>query len=257
MSESDDGDEGVQVVVVENQSTTDKAKRIIPRERAVKIWTDELGNPSATFQWNPSDHENFVCGVCKDHPVIRCKAMTLRQHCKRNKHKDALRDMLGLPPAAAAAGAEEEEPTLVRQSAVFAHSGTRKKAVQNKKKKTKKRSPSPLVFSEGDDDEEIPSPLLPPSPPPQPARKRDREPKNKIAKKAPKKKKKQEEEEEEEEEHEHAVIAPVSKNLDADWQRYLAKHLGPKQREALFEKRLRKIMDEFENGAGGSGAKKK
>jgi hypothetical protein len=221
----------------------DKAKRIIPRERAVKIWTTELGNPASTFQWDPNNHRQFKCGVCHDTPVIRCKAMTLRQHCKRNKHVEALKRFVG---GKKHHEEEPEEKPLVKQAAVF--STTTSSSKKPAKKKTKVAPPPPEPSEdEQDGEEEVQVEKKKKKKAPAP-KKRERAPKKP---KSPQKKKKQKTPVDEEEEDSDAIdIAPVSRDLEDDWKRYVAKNLGPKQREAMFARRLRRIMDEFENGGG-------
>ena len=254
--EADDqeGEEGVEAGQDDEArriAAEDKELRIIPRDRAVKIWTTELGNPAATFQWDPANHREFKCGVCWDKPSIRCKAMTLRQHCKRNKHTEALKDLVG--GGGAGKKEEEEERPLVKQAAVFAGS--------NKKKK-KKVAPPPEPSDDDDEQDEEEEVVVEiknkakkkKTPPPAP-KKRERAPpppkkkKKKTTTPSPKKKNKKQKVVDEENDDDAMIdIAPVSRDLEDDWKRYVAKNLGPKQREAMFSRRLRKIMDEFENG---------
>lgn len=211
----------------------DKELRIIPRERALKIWTTELGNPAATFQWDPANHREFKCGVCHDTPVIRCKAMTLRQHCKRNKHVEALKGLVG--------GKEQEEKPLVKQAAVFVQGS-------NKKKKTKVAPPTPPPEPSDEEEEEVQveSKKKKKKRTPVP-KKRERPPPTKKPKSPKKKKQKTPVDDDEEDSDDVMVdIAPVARDLEDDWKRYVAKNLGPKQREAMFARRLRRIMDEFE-----------
>lgn len=208
----------------------DKELRIIPRERALKIWTTELGNPAATFQWDPANHREFKCGVCHDTPSIRCKAMTLRQHCKRNKHIEALKGLVG---GKKKQEEEPEEKPLVKQAAVFVQGSSKKPA------KKKKVAPPPEP-SEEDEEEVQVEKKKKKTPVP---KKRERAP----AKKPKSSKKKQKTPVDEEQEDSDVIdIAPVVRDLEDDWKRYVAKNLGPKQREAMFARRLRRIMDEFE-----------
>jgi hypothetical protein len=263
--EEDDqeGEEGVEEgedAKARRIAAEDKELRIIPRDRAVKIWTTELGNPAATFQWDPDNHREFKCGVCYDTPSIRCKAMTLRQHCKRNKHTEALKGLVG---RGGGNKEEEEEKPLVKQAAVFSVA-----AVQgsNKKKTAKKKrvTPPPEPSDDDDDDEQdeeeevkvkgnTKKATKKKKTPPPPVKKRERAPHPpKKAKKnstpSPKKKKQKAVEEDQDRVDDDDVIdiAPVSRDLEDDWKRYVAKNLGPKQREAMFARRLRRIMDEFE-----------
>lgn len=254
--EADDqeGEEGVEEgedAKARRIAAEDKELRIIPRERAVKIWTAELGNPAATFQWDPANHRQFKCGVCFDTPVIRCKAMTLRQHCKRNKHTEALKVMVGRGGEGGGKKEEEEEERpLVKQAAVFVQGMS-----SNKKKKNKNIVPSPEPSEEEEEEvvvaeiEKKKKKKTPPAP-----KKRERAPKRTEKKKnnTPSPKKKKQKPVEEEDDRDDVIdIAPVSRDLEDDWKRYVAKNLGPKQREAMFARRLSKIMDEFENGGGG------
>jgi len=232
-------------------TATAKAKRIITYDAAIRVWTQELGYNKESFIWSADDPENFICGICpvskkdKTPKSMRCKTFTIKQHCGREKHKEAWKGITsddGVVPVSSPQ--KSERAPVVRQSSVFAGRSAGGGAGGSGGGGSKKRAPKirrPLQLEEEEEEEiEVRVELEPAK------KKRERVIAHSPSKKPKNKKPKHVEREEHDADDDELVDVEVQA-LEQEWQQYLAQHLGRKQKQEMFARRLQRIKDAFDN----------